>query len=745
MIKINFKSIRGRLALSYTILSVLMLALLIFTLFQLSSIVSKGNEVLLNKQPTRVSIYGVSSGIRQSNVLLQSYMLLKQDSLKDARQQVWEKEIQPGLDSLEKYKAHWTKPEDLILYEQITRKIARIKSAQEKAEGQVNTGGGSTASLSVSDYPDIQGDTIIADDAFQSWVNDQLQSASGGDESSEALSTFSKEILPLSIGLQHDIQSFFDSMLNQSYATGDVINHQIDDFKILELVFILLALIITYLMYRYVKNRVMSSIQKVRSQVSVLGEGNLPEDRLHTDDELDVVLEEIHSLSGNLKNVKEFALEVGKGTFDTDITVFNNEGEIGHSLAEMRESLKNVAEEARVRNWSNQGFAEFSDILRKNADDLNHLSDEVIRHLVKYLKANQGGLFILNDNDEDNPRLELSSSFAYNRKKYQDREVLPGQGLVGQCYLEKESIYLKEIPEEYIRITSGLGEATPTHLFIVPLIFNEKVYGIIELASFKAFEEYEREFIERVAESIASSISTVKTNETTRELLEESQQMTEELQANEEEMRQNMEELQATQEEMNRNQKEAEEQSNRVRSVLDLATNAIISSDEDGVIQIFNHAAERIFGYAEREAVGLNVRILMDEHDANQHNQYMENYKETGKKKVLEKGRMVTGLRKDGSKFPAYLTLEEGNANGHRFFTAIIRDMTGEVEHEKALKEERKNLLKEMEEMKQALEQVTADPKMSKMKEVKGKLEKELIARLEENQQKLKQMMGLWN
>ena len=176
--------------------------------------------------------------------------------------------------------------------------------------------------------------------------------------------------------------------------------------------------------------------------------------------------------------------------------------------------------------------------------------DIVIKHLVGYLKANQGGLFILNENDATNPYLELISCYAYDRKKHLNKIIEIGEGLVGQAYLEKETIYITEIPKEYIHITSGLGGAAPTCILIVPIKNNNSVEGVIEIASFNLLEEHEISFIEKLAENIASALSNLKTNEKTKKLLQESQSQEEQLRSQEEEMRQNMEELSATQEQM---------------------------------------------------------------------------------------------------------------------------------------------------------------------------------------------------
>jgi len=103
--------------------------------------------------------------------------------------------------------------------------------------------------------------------------------------------------------------------------------------------------------------------------------------------------------------------------------------------------------------------------------------------------------------------------------------------LLGQVYLEKEKINLTEIPEDYLIITSGLGDASPKHLLLIPLKINEKVEGVLELASFNSFENYQIDFIERICEMLASAITSVKNSENTKQLLQELQFQTESLKA----------------------------------------------------------------------------------------------------------------------------------------------------------------------------------------------------------------------
>lgn len=257
--------------------------------------------------------------------------------------------------------------------------------------------------------------------------------------------------------------------------------------------------------------------------------------------------------------IANFIEGVSSGNYSIELSGMSETEGLGATLVTMRNKLSQNSETDRRRNWATSGLAQIGDILRASNTSTTELYDNIIRFVVKYTESNQGGLFILNDEMEGDHYLELSSCYAFERKKYLTKKVGIGEGLVGQCFVEGERIYLLDVPDEYIAITSGLGGANPSALLLVPMKVNEKLYGVIELASFKKYEDYEIELVEKLAESIASTISTVRTNESTRILLEKTQQQTEEMRAQEEEMRQNMEELEATQEEMRRKEKHVQE------------------------------------------------------------------------------------------------------------------------------------------------------------------------------------------
>jgi PAS domain S-box-containing protein len=264
-------------------------------------------------------------------------------------------------------------------------------------------------------------------------------------------------------------------------------------------------------------------------------------------------------LLNNLKQAANFIQHISNGNYEirweglNDANREANKENIAGELIRMREQMKHVKEQDRVRIWTTEGLSKFGEIIRKQQDDFNALSDSLISNVVKYVGAKVGGLFIVEqEGEESEPYLSLRACYAYDRKKFIVKKVDIGQGLVGQAYLEGHTIYLKKVPKDYMAITSGLGEANPSSLLVVPLKANDKIEGILELASLKEFQPYEIEFLEKLGETLASSVISIRTAERTKALLQTSQEQSEEMRAQEEEMRQNMEELEATQEQMHR-------------------------------------------------------------------------------------------------------------------------------------------------------------------------------------------------
>ncbi len=335
---------------------------------------------------------------------------------------------------------------------------------------------------------------------------------------------------------------------------------------------IILAIVIV-LMAIIVINSLIKPINHIKGMLLDMSKGILPTEKVREQyDEIGQMSLALNKLVSGLKEISSFAVEVGKGNFNSSFKPLSDQDSLGNSLISMREELKKaeVEEQKRKvedeqRNWTTAGIAKFGEILRHNNRNVDELSYSIISELVQYTGANQGGIFLINDQDKNNIHVELKACYAYNRQKYLQKEIKMGVGLVGRCIQEKETIFLTDIPKGYINITSGLGEDNPRSLLLVPLTMNQQIFGVIEMASFRIFQPFQVEFLERIGETIASTIATARVNNQTTLLLEQSRQQAEEMASQEEEMRQNMEELRATQEESARREKEMQKELDQLK------------------------------------------------------------------------------------------------------------------------------------------------------------------------------------
>lgn len=297
-------------------------------------------------------------------------------------------------------------------------------------------------------------------------------------------------------------------------------------------------------------------ISLVQNQLNSIAEGITQEQiNVNTTDVLMLtVVTSLNKLNARLNNVMSFLSEIGKGNYKTEFELAGNKDQLGKVIIGMRDDLNALKIQDEQRNWANEGYSKFAVLLREHTE-LRKLGNAIMLFICKYMNANQGYFFI--ENTVNNQQvLSLEAVYAYDKRKFKERHIEIGEGLVGQCYIEADTIYITDIPNEYAEITSGVGDANPTSLLIVPIKSNDLVVGVIEIASFYTFEQYQIEFLEKIGESIASVLASLRTNENTKKLLDTTRQQAENMQMQEEEMRQNLEEMAAIQEDMERKERE---------------------------------------------------------------------------------------------------------------------------------------------------------------------------------------------
>ncbi|MFO7369486.1 MAG: GAF domain-containing protein [Bacteroidales bacterium] len=330
--------------------------------------------------------------------------------------------------------------------------------------------------------------------------------------------------------------------------------------------YLFIILIVALYIYLFINIfSIVDPLQQLAGFAKKIARGEFPDDAVSCGNLPDMhdIKDSLDKHVVSLRSKHAFTSAMNQDILDVTLDLPDENDELGQELIRLQKKIsENVEKQARneednlKRRYMNEGLARFAEILRTKSNDLTILGDNFIREIVKYLNAIQGGFFIYENTDISTPALNLLAAFAYNRKKYMNKSISLGEGLVGTCAKEKKTINLLEIPAGYIIITSGLGDTPPDNLLLIPVLHEDELLGVIEIASLNRFKDYEIEFAEQVARSLGSTIDYARNNQKTADLLARSQQQALEMAEQEEEMRQNMEELKATQEESGRREEE---------------------------------------------------------------------------------------------------------------------------------------------------------------------------------------------
>ncbi len=307
------------------------------------------------------------------------------------------------------------------------------------------------------------------------------------------------------------------------------------------------------LVFRFCRFQIGQAIKSIEAQTSALIKGtDLPAGQ-SSSVLFGTIQQNLQQHSLQQKKLSLLAEQIGEGNFSQQAGELEGAGALGKAVGLMREKVQRAFRDEEKRSWSSEGLARFSETIRDNSHNQDILCSTVLNSLVPFIHANQGSIFI---KEEKEDILNLSASYAWGRKKYNNKQYYIGEGLIGQAAQEKDTIILTDVPNDFISIGSGLGHANPKCIVILPLVAGEELYGILELASFTNFDEYQINFLQKLCEILASAIAVARVNGQTAKLLQEAEEANHQLRTQEEMLRQNTEEMMATQEAMVRKEEE---------------------------------------------------------------------------------------------------------------------------------------------------------------------------------------------
>jgi len=318
------------------------------------------------------------------------------------------------------------------------------------------------------------------------------------------------------------------------------------------IIFISLFIFIIYRITSYYEK----NISQIKEHIQHISLGEILEEMYDKSNvEFNTIYNQLFVISENIKAKAEFTDKIKKSEFDSQLNLLSDSDILGKSLNDLKNDLKSTEENANklknaddILDWKTLGLAKFGEVMRRNTENLQNLSKEVIRNLIEYVNAVQGGFYIYNDENQNNVFLELTAYYAFGKEKIANKQINLYEGLVGTCAVERHKFYFAEIPEDYIYMTSGFGQAKPKSLIILPLTIDKVVYGVIELSSLNPLKDYEIDFLEKLAEDIAITVSYVKINDETARFLKMSERQTRKLLRKQHEQ---LEQIQAEQDKYN--------------------------------------------------------------------------------------------------------------------------------------------------------------------------------------------------
>ena len=265
------------------------------------------------------------------------------------------------------------------------------------------------------------------------------------------------------------------------------------------------------------------------------------------------------NLTNQIRAMAEVATAITEGDLTRSITV-EAQGEVAQlkeRVNQMIANLRDTTTKNREQDWLKSNLARFGGLMQ-GQKSLESVSRLIMSELTPLVAASHGAFFVIDD-AEGSKALKLLASYAYKERKHVANRFRLGEGLVGQAALEKKSILLTRVPSDYIQVTSGLGEAPPLNIIVIPILFEDEVRAVIELASFDAFNAIHRIFLEQLSEQIGVVLNMIGASTRTEELLKQSQSLAHELQ-------EQSRELQQQQEQLKRSNQELEAQAHTLRA-----------------------------------------------------------------------------------------------------------------------------------------------------------------------------------
>lgn len=355
-------------------------------------------------------------------------------------------------------------------------------------------------------------------------------------------------------GLRKSIKGDLDTLVEKIEKLNVQVQEQSASLRQAAIKFIITLAIVQFvlgiLLAIVFASLITNTFKQLKQALGTLSKGTFPTPlKATTRDEIGDIKRSFNLLLERLHAAVAFLSEMKKGNYDAEYAADFRQDILGQSLTATQEELRRSSSLEKHVNWTNAGLAKLSAIFEADSNSLSNVCDTILRFVTPYIGAAQSSLYLI---DNDAKCLTIEATFARGDGKAVGQKLDLSHGMLGQCIADRTMVNLNNLPQNYAKISSGLGEAAPSGLAIVPLKQNNTVVGAIEVTSLENFTAPQLEFLEKAGERIASIVATFKHRESTDKLIAELNARTKQLITREEELRQNSEELLSTIEQLDR-------------------------------------------------------------------------------------------------------------------------------------------------------------------------------------------------
>ncbi|MFP5221316.1 MAG: histidine kinase dimerization/phospho-acceptor domain-containing protein, partial [Acidobacteriota bacterium] len=424
-----------------------------------------------------------------------------------------------------------------MLVETSPAKVEQMSNEMQEAQGNIRK----LFPIVHERFLGNKADVVAAEEAFNEWVGllDKVMAVHRDKLGDAARRAAIQEARGATTRLIRKAQVMIDFATNKAAEFNSIALKKGERATYILAAIVAMACLAGLVVSRYITNSITTPLTAMIARMKGIARGSIGQELdFHSGDEVGDLADSFRTMRKNLLSKIRVSEAVAAGDYGVSVEAVGEEDVLGKSLAIMTKSLKDSADANAKTDWLKTGRNKLNAVL-VGENDPRTLCSNVIRFLAGYLNAQIGTAYALSSSG----RLVLTGSYAFTKRKDLADSYAVGEGLVGQAALEKSLISLSNVPADYIRINSSLGDVHPRNIVVLPLLHEGELKGVIELGSFEEFSDTKLEFLQAVSEAVGVALHSVESQEKLRALLEQTRIQADKLQSQQEELRVSNEEL----------------------------------------------------------------------------------------------------------------------------------------------------------------------------------------------------------